>query len=94
MQPAGILGDAARQFGFEHVLSTKIPVHGEWTYDDRADLLTVTLTAAGFGAVQTETIRIRATGRERGAIQGKDFGGRPWTLTRVEPKNARVGNPD
>jgi hypothetical protein len=94
IQPAGILGDAARQFGFGHVLSTKIPVHGEWAYEDRADLLTVTLTAVGFGAVQTETIKIRATGRERGAIQGEDLGGRTWTLTQVQPTNVRVGSSD
>jgi hypothetical protein len=90
MQSAGFLGDAARQFGFEHLLSSRIPVHGRWVYEDRADLLTLTLTAEGFGTAQTETIAIRATGRERGAIQGTDLGGRTWTLTRLDaPKASR-----
>jgi hypothetical protein len=83
MQPVGLLGTFATQFDFSAVLSTPIPVHGSWTYESVADVLTLTLTATAFGAEQTETIEIRATSREAGSIEGSDLAGRTWRLTRV-----------
>jgi hypothetical protein len=70
--------------GLETLLSTNIPIRGNWTYDDRMDLLTMTWTTQGFGQSHTERISLRATGREQGAIQGQDLGGRLWTLQRVK----------
>ena len=36
-----------------------------------------------FGQQQNDTIRIRATGHEKGAITGQDLAGRTWTLRRM-----------
>jgi TIR domain len=85
MQNAGVVVDLARLAGVEHVLATPIPVHGSWTYESTAKLLTLTLTAQGFGFMTTETIQIVATGRERGSIQGTDLAKRNWILTRLSP---------
>jgi hypothetical protein len=35
------------------------------------------------GQQQNDTIRIHATGEEKGAITGQDLGGRTWTLRRM-----------
>lgn len=52
-------------------------------------MLTLTVTASGFGQQNTDVVRIRTTGRERGEIQGQDLAGRTWTLRRVEKRNER-----
>ena len=82
-QQSGLLGDLVNQAGVGSLLNTSIPVHGDWTYEDVADLLTITMTATGFGTANTETIRIKAASRDREAILGRDLGGRTWTLTRL-----------
>ena len=66
VQPVGFIGEMGEQHGFANLLNRRFPVEGEWTYEDSADQLTLTMTATGFGLVKTETISILAIGRERG----------------------------
>lgn len=80
---AGAAGALARQLGAGDVLSTRVPVHGSWSYDEGTQYLTIDIVAEAFGRQQHDTIRIHATGRERGAVTGEDLGGRQWTLRRV-----------
>jgi len=99
----GFLGEMLTAHGMSALLNRAFPADGEWTYEQTQDQLTLTLTSTGFGQSATETIRIIATGRERGSIQGEDLGGRVWTLTRKdtsgsggtvrsgEPVNAPIG---
>jgi hypothetical protein len=70
--------------GVSGLLTMRIPFHGSWSYDRRTQILTIeTTTAVTFGQQQDDTIRIRTTGREEGAISGQDLAGRKWTLWRV-----------
>jgi hypothetical protein len=93
MLPSGFAGDLAALGGATSVLTTPIPLHGRWTYESVADMLTLTITARGYGAVQTETVRVTATGRERGDIQGTDVGGRLWTFSRSSESGANAAAP-
>lgn len=80
----GIAGDLARSLGVGGILNTRIPVQGNWSYDRGSQILAVTITANGFGQHNTETVRIRTTGRERGEIQGQDLAGRTWPFRRID----------
>jgi len=65
----------------------RIPFHGSWSYDRGTQILTIeTSTGVVVGQQQNDTIRIRATGREEGAISGQDLAGRRWTLRRVRER--------
>ena len=65
------------------LLKTRIPIHGNWYYDDRTQMLTLETVSSGFGQTQQDTVRIHATGREKGQISGKDLGGRIWVLQKA-----------
>ena len=79
----GILGNVVSQAGMGGLLSVRYPLHGSWSYDEVTKLLTIDMTAAGFGREERDTITVQATGHEGGAISGHDFAGRQWTLRRV-----------
>jgi hypothetical protein len=65
-------------------LFARAPLHGSWSYDQGTQVLTLSVTAMGAtGQQNTEVVKIQATGREKGAIQGRDFKGNIWTLHRV-----------
>lgn len=86
---SGIAGELARQLGMGGLLSMRLPVHGSWSYDRGAKLLTLVINASGFGQANQDTVHVRTTGRESGAIQGQDLAGRIWTLQRVSrPRGA------
>ncbi|MCK4782966.1 MAG: toll/interleukin-1 receptor domain-containing protein, partial [Desulfobacteraceae bacterium] len=81
---SGVAGQIAGQMGMSGLLSMRIPFHGSWSYDRGSKTLTIeTSTGVVFGQQQNDTIRIRATGHEKGAITGQDLAGRTWTLRRV-----------
>lgn len=80
---AGLAGQMAGELGMGDLLSMRIPVHGTWSYERGSRILTIEMTAEALGQRQDDTIRIRATGHEKGAITGEDLGGRTWTLRRV-----------
>lgn len=81
---SGMAGQIAGQMGMSGLLNMRIPFHGSWTYDRGTQILTIeTSTGVVLGQQQNDTIRIRATGREKGAISGEDLAGRKWTLRRV-----------
>lgn len=83
----GMAGQIASQMGMGGVLSMRIPFHGSWSYDQGSQTLTIeTATNTVFGQQQNDTIRIRATGHEKGKISGQDLGGRQWALWRVGEK--------
>lgn len=83
IEQSGVAGEIADLLGMGGILSTRIPAHGSWSYDQRSQILTLNVTATGIGPKNTEILRIRTTGRERGAIQGQDLAGREWTFQRV-----------
>jgi hypothetical protein len=64
----------------------RIPLYGSWSYDRGTQILTIQTSAVAFGQQRSDTITIRATGREKGTISGQDLAGRKWTLRRVEGK--------
>jgi hypothetical protein len=81
---SGLAGQFASQMGMSGLLSMRIPLNGSWSYERGSKTLTIeTSTGVVFGQQQNDTIRIRATGHEKGAITGQDLGGRTWTLRRV-----------
>jgi len=81
---SGVAGQIAGQMGMSGLLNMRIPFHGSWSYDRGSKTLTIeTSTGVVFGQQQNDTIRIRATGHEKGAITGEDLAGRTWTLRRV-----------
>lgn len=81
---SGVAGQIAGQMGMSGLLSMRIPLHGSWSYDRGSKTLTIEIsTGVVFGQQQNDTIRIRATGHEKGAITGQDLAGRTWTLRRV-----------
>lgn len=65
------------------LFSMHIPVHGNWSYDDGTQMLTLETVASGFGQTQRDVVGIHTTGREQGTISGTDRGGRVWMLQRV-----------
>jgi hypothetical protein len=83
MGQSGIFGEIARQNGLGHLLNMKIPLRGRWSYEDRARVLTLDITADGFGTSNQEVITITTTGRERQALHGQDLAGRPWVVQRL-----------
>ena len=83
MGQSGTFGDLARQLGFGHLLNMKIPLHGRWSYEDVTQILTLDITAVGFGTSKQEVIQITTTGRERQALRGQDLAGRPWIVQRL-----------
>jgi hypothetical protein len=81
---SGLAGQLAGEMGMSGLMSMRIPLHGSWSYDRGSQTLTIeTSTSVVFGRQQNDTIRIRATGHEKGAITGEDLAGRTWTLRRV-----------
>jgi hypothetical protein len=81
---SGLAGQLAGQMGMSGLMSMRIPLHGSWSYDRGSKTLTIeTSTSVVFGQQQNDTIRIRATGHEKGAITGEDLAGRTWTLRRM-----------
>jgi hypothetical protein len=81
---SGVAGQIAGQMGMNGLLSMRVPFHGSWSYNRGSKTLTInTSTDVVFGQQQNDTIRIRATGHEKGAITGQDLAGRTWTLMRV-----------
>ena len=80
IEQSGVAGDLARSMGMEGILNMRIPVQGNWSYDRGSQILTLNMTASGFGQQNTDIVRIRTTGREEGAIQGQDLSWRTWTL--------------
>ncbi|MEW8003971.1 MAG: hypothetical protein AB2827_14450 [Candidatus Thiodiazotropha sp.] len=83
----GIAGEIARELGMSNLLTTRITVHGSWSYSRGAKLLTIEITTSIVtGQQQKDTIRNRTTGHEKGEITGEDFAGRTWTLRRSLPR--------
>jgi hypothetical protein len=83
----GLMGQLAAGQGVGGILNMRIPIHGSWSYERGAQLLTIeTSTAVIAGRQQNDTIMVRATGYEKGAISGQDLAGRIWTLRRVEQR--------
>lgn len=81
---SGLVGQIAGQMGMSDMLNMRIPFHGSWSYNRGSKTLTInTSTDVVFGQQQNDTIRIRATGQEEGAITGQDLAGRTWTLRRI-----------
>lgn len=83
MGQSGMFGELARQAGFGNLLNMKIPIRGQWSYEDVARTLTLDMTAEGFGTSNHEVIKITTTGRERDALYGQDLASRPWMVQRV-----------
>lgn len=92
---SGVAGQIAGQMGMSGLLSMRIPIHGSWSYDRGSKTLTIkTSTGVVFGKQQNDTITIRATGHEKGAITGQDLAGRTWMLRRVgESARSRGDDP-
>ena len=80
---SGVAGPLADQMGMGGLLTMCVPFHGSWSYDQGTQVLTLETSVSAFGPQQRETIKIRTTGREEGAISGQDIAGRTWTLWRV-----------
>ncbi|MDJ0751690.1 MAG: toll/interleukin-1 receptor domain-containing protein [Woeseiaceae bacterium] len=81
---SGMAGQLANEMGMSGLLSMRVPLHGSWSYDRGSKTLTIeTTTSVVFGQQQSDTIRIRTTGHEKGAITGEDLAGRQWTLRRI-----------
>jgi TIR domain len=92
---SGVAIGMARQLGMEGLFTMRIPVHGSWSYDQGTQILAIEMNAAAFGQQTMETIRIHTTGREKGAILGRDLGGRTWTLEREvseKPSKTRLAS--
>jgi len=81
---SGFAGQLAGEMGMGGLMSMRVPLSGSWSYDRGSKTLTIeTSTSVVFGQQQNDTIRIRATGYEKGAITGEDLAERTWTLRRV-----------
>ncbi len=79
---SGMAATMIQDMGMGHFLNIEFPISGTWTYEQGNKLLTLTVTASGFGQTTTDIVKIITTGRERGEIQGQDIGGRTWTIRR------------
>jgi len=87
---SGLAGLIAGQMGMSGILGVRIPFQGTWSYDRKARFLTIeTSTTNRVGTQQSDTIRIRTTGREKAAISGEDLAGRTWTLRRLGGGSSR-----
>ena len=82
MEQSGVAGGLAQSLGLD-LSSFQIPVSGTWSYNHGTQTLTLTMAASGQGQVNSEIVNIKTTGKERGAIQGQDYGGRTWILQRT-----------
>ncbi|MGA8863301.1 MAG: hypothetical protein WBM09_03075 [Gallionella sp.] len=80
---SGLAGQLAAQIGMTGLLTMRIPVHGSWSYDQGTQLLTLELSASGFGQQTHDTVMIRTTGHENQALSGQDLQGRVWTIKRM-----------
>jgi hypothetical protein len=84
IDPQGFIYQLAASQGMTGLLTTRLPVQGSWLYDRGAHVLTLDMTASGFGQTNREVVTIRATGRENQALTGQDLGGRTWTVQRMD----------
>ena len=84
MSGGGLASRVAEQMGMGGMLTMRNPFHRSWSYDRRTQILTIETSArVVLGRQQNDTITIRVTGREQGAISGQDLAGRHWTLRPV-----------
>jgi hypothetical protein len=79
----GLSKSAVMDPSVENLMKIRIPFHGCWSYDSGTKILTIETVVTVMGREDRETIRIHTTGREKGAITGRDLGGRIWTFWRV-----------
>ena len=79
----GIFGELVSAEGFGGLLNMQSKIEGDWEYEEFTELLTLKLTAHGYGQTFTETIRVRITGRESGEISGQDDAGRNYVIQRM-----------
>lgn len=82
LEATGTLGQIADP-SMRELFDMRIPIHGNWYYDDGTQMLTLETVSSGFGQIQQDLVNIHTTGREHGAIKGADRGGRVWVLQRV-----------
>jgi len=61
----------------------EIPLSGTWSYDDRERFQELDITGTLMGQANRDVVKIRATGKEKGWLQGQTLGGLPWRLRRI-----------
>lgn len=83
MEQGALADGLAQSMGFGNIMNMRFPIAGSWSYEQGTQLLTLNITAYGFGQQNTDVVRIRTTGKEQGAIQGQDLTGRVWTVQRA-----------
>jgi hypothetical protein len=83
IDPQGLGYEMAKQLGMAGLATMRMPVQGSWSYDRGTQMLTLDMTASGFGQTNREVITIRTTGRENQALTGQDSAGRTWTVQRI-----------
>ena len=82
IKQSGLMGGLAQSLGVSGVLSMEIPLSGTWSYDDRERILELDITGTLMGKTNRDVVKIRATGKEKGWLQGQSLGGLPWRLRR------------
>lgn len=82
----GLSQSAVMAPGVGNLMKIRIPFHGRWSYDRGTKILTIETVVTVMGREDRETIRVHTTGHEKGAITGRDLGGRIWTLWRVRSR--------
>jgi hypothetical protein len=83
IKEAGLMGGLAQSLGVSGVLSMEIPLSGTWSYDDAEKILELDITGTLMGQANRDVVRIHATGKEAGWLQGQTLGGLPWRLRRL-----------
>jgi hypothetical protein len=85
VEPVGMAGFAMFEAGIaEQMLAMKFPITGSWSYNEQSQILTLKTLVSGFNGGQSPvTIHINTSGREGGALLGRDLTGNQWRLERV-----------
>ena len=83
IKQSGLMGELAQGLGVSGILSMEIPLSGTWSYDDRERFLELDITGTLMGQANRDVVKIRATGKEKGWLQGQTLGGLPWRLRRI-----------
>jgi len=79
----GVVGNLMQSIDASDLLNLRPSVSGTWEYEEHTEILTLEIFAHGLGQDVRERVQIRATGREVGEIQGKDFSGRTYVIRRL-----------
>jgi hypothetical protein len=80
-----LLGQLMRDAGgMEETAGGRPSFFGTWSYDQERQVLTLDVTVrVGFLPQSNEIVKVHTTGKEKGAIRGRDLNGNIWILRRV-----------